>query len=182
MSKFQFGKTKVAKTAESIRDDNEQGSAPLIPVTPDTDQQQKEQTEEQVKEQKPEESHPQVEERKPEVQKEQPKEEKPKEEKPEEEKPEVQAEQVKGEKPEAPAQPKDEPQQTQESSEPADTPPAPNKALAAIRDKSATNGIVVNVPMEDYFQLMMLKKIEKKTLKELALQAIHEFVERNRVM
>jgi hypothetical protein len=182
MSKFQFGKTKVAKTAESIRDDNEQGSAPLIPVTPDTDQQQKEQTEEQVKEQKPEESHPQVEERKPEVQKEQPKEEKPKEEKPEEEKPEVQAEQVKGEKPEAPVQPKDEPQQTRESSEPADTPPVPNKALAAIRDKSATNGIVVNVPMEDYFQLMMLKKIEKKTLKELALQAIHEFVERNRVM
>ena len=171
--KFQFGKTKVAKTAESIRDDNEQGSAPLIPVTPDTDQQQKEQTEEQVKEQKPEESQPQVEERKSEVQKEQPKEEKPK-----EEKPEVQTEL----KPEAPAQPKDEPQQTQESSEPADTPPVPNKALAAIKDKNTTNGIVVNVPMEDYFQLMMLKKIEKKTLKELALQAIHEFVERNRVM
>lgn len=170
MSKFQFGKTKVAKTAESIRDDNEQGSAPLIPVTPDTDQQQKEQTEEQVKEQKPEESQPQVEERKSEVQEEQPKEEKPKEEKPKEE------------KPKAPAQQKDEPQQTQESSEPADTPPVPNKALAAIRDKSATNGIVVNVPMEDYFQLMMLKKIEKKTLKELALQAIHEFVERNKVM
>lgn len=177
MTKFQFGKTKVAKTAESIRDDNEQGSAPLIPVTPDTYQQQKEQTEEQVKEQKPEEFQPQVEERKPEVQKEQPKEEQPK-----EEKPVVLAEQVKKEKPEAPAQPKDEPQQTQESSEPADTPPVPNKALTAIRDKSATNGIVVNVPMEDYFQLMMLKKIEKKTLKELALQAIHEFVERNRVM
>lgn len=187
MSKFQFGKTKVAKTAESIREDNEQGSTPLVPVTPDTNQQQKEQTEEQVKEQTPEEYQPQVEERKPEVQKEQPKKEQPKkeqlkEEKPKKKKPEVQAEQVKGEKPEAPAQPKDEPQQTQESSEPADTPPAPNKALAAIRDKSATNGIVVNVPMEDYFQLMMLKKIEKKTLKELALQAIHEFVERNRVM
>lgn len=192
MSKFQFGKTKVAKTAESIRDDNEQGSAPLIPVTPDTDQQQKEQTEEQVKEQKPEESQPLVEERKPEVQKEQPKEEKPKEEKPkeekpkeekpEEEKPEVQTEQVKEEKPKVPAQQKDEPQQTQENSEPTDTPPVPIKALAAIKDKGTTNGIVVNVPMEDYFQLMMLKKIEKKTLKELALQAIHEFVERNRVM
>ena len=182
MSNFQFGKSKVAKTAKSIRDDNEQGGTLLVPVTPDTDQQQKEQTEEQVKEQKPKESHPQVEERNPEVQKEQPKEEQSKEEKPKEEKPEVQAEQVKKEKPEAPAQPKDEPQQTQESSEPADTPPVPNKALAAIRDKSATNGIVVNVPMEDYFQLMMLKKIEKKTLKELALQAIHEFVERNRVM
>lgn len=177
MSKFQFGKTKVAKTAESIRDDNEQGSAPLIPVTPDTDQQQKEQTEEQVKEQKPEESQPQVEERKPEVQKEQPKEEKPK-----EEKPEVQAEQVKEETPKAPAQQKDEPQQTQENSESTATPPVPIKALAAIKDKNTTNGIVVNVPMEDYFQLMMLKKIEKKTLKELALQAIHEFVERNRVM
>lgn len=177
MSKFQFGKTKVQKTAESIREDKEQGGTPLIPVTPDTNQQQEEQTEEQVKEQNPEESQPQVEEPKPEVQKEQPEEEKP-----EEVKPEAQAEQMKEEKPEAPAQPKDEPQQTQESSGSADTPPVPNKALAAIRDKSATNGIVVNVPMEDYFQLMMLKKIEKKTLKELALQAIHEFVERNRVM
>lgn len=177
MSKFQFGKTKVAKTAESIREDKEQGGTPLVPVTPDTNLQQEEQTEEQVKEQKPEDSQPQVEGRKSEVQKEQPKEEKP-----EEEKPEAQAEQVKEEKPEAPAQQKDEPQQTLESSESADTPPVPNKALAAIRDKSATNGIVVNVPMEDYFQLMMMKKIEKKTLKELALQAIHEFVERNRVM
>lgn len=186
MSKFQFGKTKVQKTAESIRDDKEQGCTPLVPVMPDTHQQQEEQTEEkeQVKEQKPEESQPQVEDRKPEVQEEQTKEEKPevKEEQVKEEKPEVKEEQVKEKKPEAPAQPKDEPQQTQESPEPADTPPVTNKALAAIRDKSATNGIVVNVPMEDYFQLMMLKKIEKKTLKELALQAIHEFVERNRVM
>ena len=182
MSKFQFGKTKVQKTAESIREDKEQGGTPLIPVTPDTNQQQEEQTEEQVKEQNPEESQPQVEEPKPDVQEEQQKKEQPKREQPKEEKSEAQAEQIKEEKPEAPAQPKDEPQQTQESSEPADTPPVPNKALAAIRDKSATNGIVVNVPMEDYFQLMMLKKIEKKTLKELALQAIHEFVERNRVM
>ena len=185
MSKFQFGKTKVKKTAESIREDNEQGGTPLIPVTPDTNQQQeeqateqeKEQVKEQVKEQTPEESQPQVEDRKPKVQEEQPKKEKP-----EEEKLEAQAEQVKEEKTEAPAQPKDELQQTPENSDSADTPPVPNKALAAIRDKSATNGIVVNVPMEDYFQLMMLKKIEKKTLKELALQAIHEFVERNRVM
>ena len=185
MSKFQFGKTKVQKTAESIREDKEQGGTPLIPVTPDTNQQQEEQAKEQEKEQEkeqvkgqtPEESQPQVEDRKPKVQEEQPKEEKP-----EEEKLEAQAEQVKEEKPEAPAQPKDEPQQTPENSDSADTHPVPNKALAAIRDKSATNGIVVNVPMEDYFQLMMLKKIEKKTLKELALQAIHEFVERNRVM
>ena len=181
MSKFQFGKTKVKKTAESIREDNEQGGAPLIPVTPDTHQQPeeqaKEQEKEQVKEQKPGESQPQVEDRKPKVQEEQPKEEKP-----EEEKMEAQAQQVNEEKPEAPAQPKDELQQTPENSDSADTPPVPNKALAAIRDKSATNGIVVNVPMEDYFQLLMLKKIEKKTLKELALQAIHEFVDRNRVM
>lgn len=181
MSKFQFGKTKVKKTAESIREDNEQGGTPLIPVTPDTNQQQeeqvKEQEKEQVKEQKPEESQPQVEDRKPQVPQEQPKGEKPK-----EEKMEAQAQQVKEEKPEAPAQPKDELQQNPENSDSADTPTVPNKALAAIRDKSATNGIVVNVPMEDYFQLLMLKKIEKKTLKELALQAIHEFVERNRVM
>ena len=180
MSKFQFGKTKVKKTAESIREDNEQGGPPLIPVTPETHQQQeeqakeqeKEQEKEQVKEQTPEESQPQVDDHKPKVQ----------EEKPGEEKLEAQAEQVKEEKMEAPAQQKDEPQQTPENSDSADTPPVPNKALAAIRDKSATNGIFVNVPMEDYFQLMMLKKIEKKTLKELALQAIHEFVERNRVM
>ncbi len=181
MSKFQFGKTKVKKTAESIREDNEQGGTPLIPVTPDINLQQeeqaKEQEKEQVKEQNPEESQPQVEDREPQVPQEKPKEEKPK-----EEKMEAQAQQVKEEKPEAPAQPKDELQQTPENSDSADTPPVPNKALAAIRDKSATNGIVVNVPMEDYFQLLMLKKIEKKTLKELALQAIHEFVERNRVM
>ena len=182
MSKFQFGKTKVQKTAESIRDDKEQGGTPLVPVIPDANQQQEEQTEEQVKEQKPEESQPQVEEPKPDVQEEQQKEEQPKREQPKEEKSAAQAEQVKEEKPETPAQPMDEPQQTQESPESADTSPVTNKALAAIRDKSATNGIVVNVPMEDYFQLMMLKKIEKKTLKELALQAIHEFVERNRVM
>lgn len=183
MSKFQFGKTKVQKTAESIRDDKEQGSTPLVPVIPDANQQQEEQTEEQVEEQKLEESQPQVEERKPTVQEEQMTEEKPEfqEEQVKEEKPETPV-QTKAEKPESPVQPREEPQQTQENSEPADTPPVPSKALAAIRDKSTTNGIVVNVPMEDYFQLMMLKKIEKKTLKELALQAIHEFVERNRVM
>ena len=74
MSKFQFGKTKVKKTAESIREDNEQGGTPLIPVTPDTNQKQEEQAKEQeqekeqVKEQTPEESQPQVEDRKPKVQ------------------------------------------------------------------------------------------------------------------
>lgn len=149
MSKFQFGKTKVQKTAESIRDDKEQGSAPLVPVTPDTNQQQNTPADEEVEEQKTE---------------------------------TITDESAKELEPEAPQQPKEEPQQTQAPSEAADTAPVTNKALAAIKDKGTTNGIVVNVPMEDYFQLMMLKKIEKKTLKELALQAIHEFVERNRVM
>ena len=163
MSNFQFGKTKVAKTAKSIRDDNEQGGAPLVPATPDNDQQQNVSSEEQVEEQKTE----------------TPTDNSAKEQ-------EVSQRSNKN------------PQQDQEPEEAADTAPVTNKALAAIlrqklgelknklfeaiKDKGTTNGIVVNVPMEDYFQLMMLKKIEKKTLKELALQAIHEFVERNRVM
>lgn len=146
MSNFQFGKSKVAKTAKSIRDDNEQGGAPLVPATPDNDQQQNLSFEEQVEEQKTE----------------TPTDNSAKEQ-------------------EVSQQSKKNPQQAQEPEE-ADTAPVTNKALAAIKDKATTNGIVVNVPMEDYFQLMMLKKIEKKTLKELALQAIHEFVERNRVM
>lgn len=147
MSNFQFGKSKVAKTAKSIRDDNEQGSAPLVPATPDNDQQQNVSSEEQVEEQKTE----------------TPTDNSAKEQ-------------------EVSQQSKKKPQQAQATEEAADTAPVTNKALAAIKDKGTTNGIVVNVPMEDYFQLMMLKKIEKKTLKELALQAIHEFVERNRVM
>lgn len=159
MSKFQFGKTKVAKTAESIREDKEQGSTPLVPATPDIDQQQNAPAEEEVEEQKTETTTD-------EPAKEQEASEQP----------------SKEPEPEVPQQPKEEPQQAQASSKAVDTTPVTNKALAAIKDKSTTNGIVVNVPMEDYFQLMMLKKIEKKTLKELALQAIHEFVERNRVM
>lgn len=147
MSNFQFGKSKVAKTAKSIRDDNEQGSAPLIPVTLDNDQQQNVSSEEQVEEQKTE----------------TPTDNSAKEQ-------------------EVSQRSNKKPQQAQEPEEAADTAPVTNKAFAAIKDKGTTNGIVVNVPMEDYFQLMMLKKIEKKTLKELALQAIHEFVERNRVM
>ena len=147
MSNFQFGKSKVAETAKSIRDDNEQGSAPLVPATPDNDQQQNVSSEEQVEEQKTE----------------------------------TQTDNSAKEQ-EVSQRSKKNPQQAQEPEEEADTAPVTNKALAAIKDKGTTNGIVVNVPMEDYFQLMMLKKIEKKTLKELALQAIHEFVERNRVM
>ena len=146
MSNFQFGKSKVAETAKSIRDDNEQGGAPLVPATPDNDQQQNV-SEEQVEEQKTETPTDNSE-------KEQ----------------------------EVSQQSEKKSQQAQTPAEAADDAPFANKALAAIKDKGTTNGIVVNVPMEDYFQLMMLKKIEKKTLKELALQAIHEFVERNRVM
>lgn len=147
MSNFQFGKTKVAKTAESIREDKEQGGTPLVPVTPDKNQQQNVSSEEQVEEQKTETPEQNVKEQQPEVR-----------------------------------HRLRRPQQAQAPAEAADAAPVTNKALAAIKDKGTTNGIVVNVPMEDYFQLMMLKKIEKKTLKELALQAIHEFVERNRVM
>ena len=146
MSNFQFGKSKVAETAKSIRDDNEQGGASLVPATPDNDQQNVS-SEEQVEEQKTE-TPTDNSEKEQEVSQRQ----------------------------------KNKPQQAQEPEEEADTAPVTNKALAAIKDKGTTNGIVVNVPMEDYFQLMMLKKIEKKTLKDLALQAIHEFVERNRVM
>lgn len=147
MSNFQFGKSKVAKTAKSIRDDNEQGGAPLVPATPDNEQNQNVSSEEQVEEQKTE--------------------------TPTDNSAKEQEVSQRSDK---------KPQQAQEPEEAADTAPVTNKALAAIKDKGTTNGIVVNVPMEDYFQLMMLKKIEKKTLKELALQAIHEFVERNRVM
>ena len=46
--------------------------------------------------------------------------------------------------------------------------------------KKTANGIVVNVPMEDYMKLTMMKFKTGRTLKDLALQAIHEFVERNK--
>lgn len=46
--------------------------------------------------------------------------------------------------------------------------------------KKTANGIVVNVPMDDYMQLTMMKFQTGRTLKDLALQAIHEFVERNK--
>lgn len=49
-----------------------------------------------------------------------------------------------------------------------------------LQGKKTANGIVVNVPMEDYMQLTMIKFQTGRTLKDLALQAIHEFVERNK--
>lgn len=78
--------------------------------------------------------------------------------------------------------PEQKPEAQEEQNTRQETESPASKALAAIKDKTATNGIVVNVPMEDYFQLLILKKTQKKTLKELALQAIHEFVERNQVI
>lgn len=51
----------------------------------------------------------------------------------------------------------------------------------ALKGVKTENGIVVNVPMEDYMQLMMLKIQTGRTLKDLALQAIHEFAERNKM-
>ena len=51
----------------------------------------------------------------------------------------------------------------------------------AAKGKKSENGIVVNVPMNDYMQLMMMKIQTGRTLKDLALQAIHEFVERNKM-
>lgn len=48
------------------------------------------------------------------------------------------------------------------------------------KGKKTENGIVVNVPMEDYMQLMIMKCQTGRTLKDLALQAIHEFVVRNK--
>lgn len=50
----------------------------------------------------------------------------------------------------------------------------------ATNGKKTANGIVVNVPMDDYMQLTMMKFQTGRTLKDLALQAIHEFVERNK--
>lgn len=50
----------------------------------------------------------------------------------------------------------------------------------AAKGRKTENGIVVNVPMEDYMQLTMMKFQTGRTLKDLALQAIHEFVERNK--
>ena len=49
------------------------------------------------------------------------------------------------------------------------------------KGKKSENGIVVNVPMDDYMHLMMMKIQTGRTLKDLALQAIHEFVDRNKM-
>ena len=71
-----------------------------------------------------------------------------------------------------------EPTSASATQEPAQT-DTPTKPFATNGKKTA-NGIVVNVPMEDYMRLMMIKCQTGRTLKDLALQAIHEFVERNK--
>ena len=63
--------------------------------------------------------------------------------------------------------------------EPAQT-DTPTNRFDLQQGKKTANGIVVNVPMEDYMRLMMIKCQTGRTLKDLALQAIHEFVERNK--
>lgn len=62
--------------------------------------------------------------------------------------------------------------------EPARTDTTPD--TMATKSKKTSNGIVVNVPMDDYLQLTLMKCQTGRTLKDLALQAIHEFVERNK--
>ena len=53
-------------------------------------------------------------------------------------------------------------------------------SLQASKAKKSKNGIVIDVPIDEYLELMRLKVMTGKTLKELALQAVHEFVERNK--
>lgn len=73
---------------------------------------------------------------------------------------------------------------TQTSAIPAPAAPAPTATPgpgSAVKAKKTENGIVVYVPMADYMQLSLLKIQTGRTLKDLVLQAVHEFVDRNRV-
>lgn len=56
----------------------------------------------------------------------------------------------------------------------------PTVTAPVVPVKKTTNGIVVDVPIDDYMALMQMKVMTRRTLKDLALQAIHEFVERNK--
>lgn len=58
--------------------------------------------------------------------------------------------------------------------------PATANPAAIPSARKTTNGIVVDVPIDDYMALMQMKIMTRRTLKDLALQAIHEFVERNK--
>lgn len=53
-------------------------------------------------------------------------------------------------------------------------------SFQTVKAKKNKNGIVIDVPIEDYLALVGIKMTTGKTLKELALQAVHEFVERNK--
>ncbi len=67
---------------------------------------------------------------------------------------------------------------------PSVTPPTmtvPVVPAASQTARKTTNGIVVDVPIDDYMALMQMKVMTRRTLKDLALQAIHEFVERNKM-
>ena len=133
---FVFGKTKVAKTSEEIRenisttskpeDENKQDETTSVTETSDTQQEDS--------------------------------------------------------RPSAPLESK---QQTEATNKPVTAtknPKSKNTASRfALNGMKTENGIVVNVPMDDYMQLMMLKIQTGRTLKDLALQAIHEFVEKNKM-
>lgn len=56
-----------------------------------------------------------------------------------------------------------------------------SQPLQAVKAKKTKNGIVIDVPIEEYLALVSLKVMTGKTLKELALQAVHEFVEKNKI-
>lgn len=60
-----------------------------------------------------------------------------------------------------------------------ETLPVADATTSTVKAKKATNGIVIDVPMQEYIQLTMMKVQTGRTLKDLALQAIREFVERN---
>lgn len=134
---FVFGKTKVAKTSEEIRENKSAASKPE-----DENKQDKTTSVTETSDNQQEDS-----------------------------------------KPSAPLESKD--QQTEVTNKPVTaTKNRKSKNTAsrfALNGMKTENGIVVNVPMDDYMQLMMLKIQTGRTLKDLALQAIHEFVEKNKM-
>lgn len=56
-----------------------------------------------------------------------------------------------------------------------------NKIPQTVQSKKEGNGINVNVPMQYYMQLTMMKLRTGVTLKDLVLKAVIEFVERNKI-
>ena len=73
-------------------------------------------------------------------------------------------------------------EKTEQMSASVDSKPTTNTTPQVAQSVvKTTNGIVVDVPIDDYMALMQMKVMTRRTLKDLALQAIHEFVERNKV-